>query len=526
MAAHPVFLTQALLDAGKIPHGSQVRWIGLVRDVGQPQLMVDPTDDSAYIETTPHRCEVIPGRAPWLQEKQAALQSKFPSGIQRAGRSTGSSVLGKTKRSTSDDDDDEAACSKSDRHRPSAIDKKDESTISITRPSFQVIVRAYQGIQYKVNHVYEFVGELDLTPQALDDLDMEWQGEDATSSRNTAKLLEFIPTLHAKDATERDYACDVLNHVGTYESYPGKESNGRRIEWCLEQWKHLGYPCTVEEIREQLIAYLASSLQHDSLSAEFVALCLLSRVYQRSQVATPFGHFAVNLVFPKATPDAVGSSCGKLLEAIRRIVPMATSLNLSIESLCTTSFCPRKDYTIDYLHPGLLQLPDGAAVVVDESKMTTGTLNDQGTRNIHALVGLVETQTLTYDFQFYHTVFHQDVKFISMSTSKSILPSAVNVVRQATTTGTASTTTPPEALLQCFRLYIAVFRTLDVELGNDGAQTAEHWYVEARKADKAIGADDLHRLVRVARLVALSLGQSVVTLAAWQRALELDKAAT
>ncbi|RHY16665.1 hypothetical protein DYB25_000789 [Aphanomyces astaci] len=351
MAAHPVFLTQALLDAGKIPHGSQVRWIGLVRDVGQPQLMVDPTDDSAYIETTPHRCEVIPGRAPWLQEKQAALQSTFLPGTQRAGRNTGSSVLGKTKRSTSDDDDDGAACSKSDRHRPSVIDKKDESTISITRPSFQVIVRAYQGIQYKVNHVYEFVGELDLTPQALDDLDMEWQ-----------------------DATERDYACDVLNHVGTYESYPGKESNSRRIEWCLEQWKHLGYHCTVEEIREQLIAYLASSLQHDSVSAEFVALCLLSRVYQRSQVATPFGHFAVNLVFPKATPDAVGSSCGKLLEAIRRIVPMATSLNLSIESLCTTSFCPRKDYTIDYLHPGLLQLPDGAAVVVDESKMTTGTV--------------------------------------------------------------------------------------------------------------------------------------------------------
>ncbi|ETW02514.1 hypothetical protein H310_06010 [Aphanomyces invadans] len=516
MATRPVLLTQALLDAGKIPHGSQVRWLGLVRDVGQPQLMVDPADESAYIETTSHRCEVIPGHAAWLHEKHALVPS-VPASTLSIERMAGTSVLGKKKRHDLDNDVQDDP-----RPRPAAVKDKTATTINFAKPTFQVMVRAYQGVQYKVNHLYEFVGELDLTPQALDDLEMEWQGEDATASKDNAKLLEFIPTLHVKDASERDYFGYAMSHCGLGESFPGDGKNNVRIEWCLQQWKALGYPFSVEEMRQSIVDYLATFLQGDVIAADFILLCLLSRVYQRSQATTPFGHFAVNLMFPNANSAAVASACAQLVKAIHGIVPIATTLNLTLESLNSASFFPRKDYTIDYLHSGLLQLPEGSAVVVDESNMITGQLSDRGTRNIQSLMSLVENQTLTYDFQFYHTEFQQDVKFITLSKSKSILPTAVHI-RHEGKQGNTSSSIASEDLLQCFRLYIAVFRSLDVELGNDGAQTAEQWYVEERKVDKSIRADDLHRLVRVARLVALSFGTSVVTSDAWRHALELDK---
>ena len=54
-------LTRPRLDQGVIAHGATVRFLGLVRDIGQPQLLLK---DGAvtYVETTPYRCEALPAQ--------------------------------------------------------------------------------------------------------------------------------------------------------------------------------------------------------------------------------------------------------------------------------------------------------------------------------------------------------------------------------------------------------------------------------------------------------------------------------
>ncbi|CAK4074071.1 unnamed protein product [Aphanomyces euteiches] len=515
-----VFLTQELLDAGRIPHGSQVRWIGLVRDVGQPQLIQNHDDELKYIETTPHRCELVPGRAQWLRDEILQPATATSTSPAQEHKPT-SSVLGKKKRSEMDDTDLDH-----DDQRPRvSTEKISAPSITLKRPAFQVIVRAYDGIQYKVNHAYEFVGELDLTPQAIDDYEMEWQGEDAETSKQKARDLEFIPTLHAKVANEISYGLEVLRRYNVPELLEGTNKNKERIEWCLHQWKSHGYDFSVGEMRGQLVAYFASFLDGDTVAAEYLLLCLLSRVYHRSGDLTPFGHLSVNVIFPGKSPEEVNSLFSALYDAIANLVPTASKLNLSIESLCGSVYYPQKDYTIDYLHSGLLQMPDGTVIMVNESEMSAGQLDDKGTQNIRALVRLVESQTLMYDFQFYQKDFHQDIKVISISKAKSILPMAVNVYHSPSSSR-VSTSAIPEALIQCLRLYLAVFRSLDSELGNEGAHNAEVWYVEKRKEDNTIGPDDLSRLVRVARLEALGLGFGTVDSNVWHRTLELDQACT
>ncbi|KDO16212.1 hypothetical protein SPRG_18250 [Saprolegnia parasitica CBS 223.65] len=129
-----------------------------------------------------------------------------------------------------------------------------------------------------------------------------------------------------------------------------------------------------------------------------------------------------------------------------------------------------------------------------------------------ALMTLVEHQALPYDFRFYKKEFNQDAKVISLSATKSILPTTLYVPLQPTTTRDA---TYSEAQLQCFRIYLAVYRHFNADLGNEGAALAEQWYIERRRADATVGADDLHRLVRVVRLHAVSVGHANVTKDDW-----------
>jgi hypothetical protein len=87
---------------------------------------------------------------------------------------------------------------------------------------------------------------------------------------------------------------------------------------------------------------------------------------------------------------------------LRELLDKSVYFPLSLDNLNTTNLVPQKDYTANRLKSGILQLSDGTHLILDETAMLPGQLQDQGVRNVKALSDVIEWQKVQYDFK-YHT---------------------------------------------------------------------------------------------------------------------------
>jgi len=69
-------------------------------------------------------------------------------------------------------------------------------------------------------------------------------------------------------------------------------------------------------------------------------------------------------------------STRKIATILKRLLPTLVELPLSLDILNGTNFYPRSDD--ENLLAGVLQLPDGTCVLVDETMLKEGTLKEQG----------------------------------------------------------------------------------------------------------------------------------------------------
>ncbi|KAF4316204.1 hypothetical protein BBI17_008889 [Phytophthora kernoviae] len=116
------------------------------------------------------------------------------------------------------------------------------------------------------------------------------------------------------------------------------------------------------------------------------------------------------------------------------------------------------------------------------------------------------------------------VAAVAVLEDKSILP--VNVAVPLATTDEvdikeSSTIVLEEQLFECFRMILSVLRSFIVTIGNEEAETAEKHYVECRKSQQKV-LKDLHRWLRLARLVALSRDEGQISKASWDAMLALE----
>lgn len=82
---------------------------------------------------------------------------------------------------------------------------------------------------------------------------------------------------------------------------------------------------------------------------------------------------------------------------------------LSLSVMNTWRFSPRKDYTLNRLVAGALQLAPGTHLLVDETALEPGRLSEVGVQNLAALGHVIQQQSVTYDFQFHKTEFECDL---------------------------------------------------------------------------------------------------------------------
>ncbi|KAF4791181.1 minichromosome maintenance complex binding protein [Turdus rufiventris] len=278
-------------------------------------------------------------------------------------------------------------------------------------------------------------------------------------------------------------------------------------------------------VRAELLGFLTHALLGDSLAAEYLILHLISTVYARRDVL-PLGKFTVNL---SGCPRS-SAFTEHLYRLIQQLVPASYHLRMSIESMNQSRFIPRKDYTANRLLSGLLQLASNTSLVIDETQLEQGQLDTAGVHNVTALGDLITWQKVEYDFNYHRMEFPCNINVLITSEGRSLLPSDCQVHLQPQIIPpnmeeymSSLLTAVLPSVLNKFRIYLSLLRLLDYSISEEVTKAVEEDFVEMRKNNpESVTADDLHKMLLVARFLSLSAGQTTLSRERWLRAKQLE----
>ncbi|PIK49481.1 putative mini-chromosome maintenance complex-binding protein [Apostichopus japonicus] len=279
-------------------------------------------------------------------------------------------------------------------------------------------------------------------------------------------------------------------------------------------------------IRDQLRWLLQQVLLGDDLSADYLLLHLLSNVYARRDVCA-LGKWSLNI---SGCPSDEGYT-RFLFDVIEQLVTKSHLLHLTLSNMNSLKFTPKKDYTANRLISGVLQLSERTHVVLDETAMESGQLDTKGVQNLTALGNAISWQKVDYDFNFHKAEFPTNVKFLTLSEGKSMLPSDchVRLQRKEDLDLEKLKTTVQDAMssgsvnLRQLRCYITVLENLDYDLTQDMQKIVEQDFVDVRKDNKEnMSQQDLHNLLILARLMSLSSGETSLKCTVWERVKRME----
>uniref|UniRef100_A0AAV1T0C6 Mini-chromosome maintenance complex-binding protein n=1 Tax=Peronospora matthiolae TaxID=2874970 RepID=A0AAV1T0C6_9STRA len=552
-------LDETSFRLGAYRDGSVVKFRGLVRDVQDPEFVQlggetrPPTDATDLIERVPLIVTIFPHATDWTQQAYC----KVPQLTRSDGRcrqSEGLALSKGIKRSSAavNEPVTNGVGQKTDElnnKKTKAVDKDEDVPKKVEGatdwlPSPAISAYVYDGHYkdvpidaFKVNEAFEFVGILDLTVPSLGTKGDAWKDVLSVEQIEELQISDCIEQVQGK----KDQGSVVLHccHVSSLESVQYvrphesrefyeqiKHSNDSRSTFCRDEWAKLGHEMDVAAMRKQLLDYLTLAVGGDMLAAEYLLLGLLSHVYSRADPSTPLGNLSLNLSLDKSLVDERKQEfIARVYETLVLLMPMVVQVDLSLEELNSSRYKPYKDYDREALVSGVLQVANGTTMLVNETALTAGQLNDQGVKNVAALQSLVEKMLLPYDFQYYDMDFSQDVVIVTVSEGSTILPVTVAVPIVSTNSTTAniqSSSLPEDQLFECFRLFLCVLRSSIVTIRNEEAEMAEKHYVECRKSQQKVVLDDLHRWLRLARLMALSRGEGNISKDSWNAMLMLE----
>lgn len=488
------------------------------------------------VERVPLKVALFPHRTEWAQRAYAAGLPKTSDGVAESygvsqvvatgkgtkrskddvadvGMSSTETVAAETSTAAANGSEKDTLSKKSKAADDSASSDEDASKQSLFLQNL-INVYVYDG-QYKnvsldafkVNEAFDFIGVLDLlvlgSIKANNTADAtQLLTEDELQRMQISDVFDEIQqrqrtgvVVHCCDAAAISAFHHVRPHHPRHFYTQLQQSNAERKRFCTSEWKKLALEMAAHveltSIRQQLIEHLAVALDGDVLAAEYLLFCLLSRVYSRPDPTTPLGNLSLNLTLGNTlTADQVSSKVSHIDAMVRSLVPVCTAVDLGLETLNESKFIPHKDYDSDAMLGGVLQVPHGTVLLVNETTLSAGQLNDQGVKNVGALQSLVDKMLLPYDFQYYSMDFPQDVAVISVSEGKSILPVSVSIpIVPAATTSSSSddvATSESQELIEAFRVFIGVLRTLEVSIGNEQAEIAEKHYVACRQAKQEV----------------------------------------
>ena len=457
-------------------------------------------------------CVPVPGRNSWTHESGKSATSDVMS-----QRITSNIVEVSRKRGAPDDadsmdtSDDNVKKSKDKEESGGDVPGCDEKDTSLFQGLNMVLptdsgmccialVYSSDSSPHKINDIIEVIGILERV-----DVDM------TTCEMDAEEVARFppssiVPRVHSLRVQVRDHINPLLKSAIMSDQQELMSNAGN--------------------IREELLGLIKECLLGDPLAAEYLLLHLISHVYARRDDVMALGKLTVNLT--KCPPK--GSKFVECLSSLMSSVcETSFTLPLTIGNFNNSVMIPKKDYTANRLKSGLLQLPKGIQVILDETNLEPGQLQPNGIENLKSLGNLISWQRLAYDFGFnYNIEFECDVKVLILGEGKSLLPSDVIIPLHQIhdSSDFKETLSKIKSMhLSKFRNYLTLVRQLEFgEVGEEvQAKIEKDFVAERRENPKDVTSDTLHRLLVLARLFGLSRGHVTLQLEDWESAKSSEK---
>ncbi|XP_058651850.1 mini-chromosome maintenance complex-binding protein isoform X1 [Onychostoma macrolepis] len=381
------------------------------------------------------------------------------------------------------------------------------------------LVKVYENLDsFKLNDMLEVFGILSVDPalsmiaderETSSLLDPTEGMETVEEQRVHSPPASLVPRVHMLYA-------QPLVHNNPLLPSSAPENNSDHLNSVLGE---------LASVRAELLTYLTHVLMGDSLAAEYLILHLISNVYSRRDVL-PLGKFALNLSgCPHSSPYTE-----HFYKVIQQLVPSSYRLCMSLHNMNNQRMVPRKDYTANRLVSGTLQLANNTSLFLDETQLEQGQLDATGVRNITALGNLISWQKVDYDFNYHQMEFPCNINVLIASEGRSLLPSDCQVHLRPTLNPpnleeylSAVQVAQVPSQLNKYRIYLSVARSLNYTISDEITKAVEDDFVEMRKDDpQSMSAEDLHRLLVVARLLSLSHGQNTLSRDGWMKAKQLE----
>lgn len=524
---------------------ARVLHFGKYRDVADcgPHQEVDlHSKQTVTLERQTFYCVPVPGESLWVKEIYAS------SSQARVCPST-SYTPNRQKRSYEDDEDMELHPTKQKEHQTGNLNENHRSgetkrlekeaptkqqpqvTPNCSTPlnlNFPLpgekgpacLVKVYENWEgLKVNDVLEVYGILSVDPV------LSVLSDDRDSTSALLDPAECMDT--AEEQRVHSPPASLVPRIHTIQVHKLQHFNPLLPSSIHEESKPFfsNFMSELSSVRAELLGFLTHALLGDGLAAEYLILHLISTVYSRRDVL-PLGKFTLNL---SGCPR--NSAFTELMyRVLQQLVPASYHLQMTIQNMNELKFIPRKDYAANRLVSALLQLAGNTSLMVDETALEQGQLDPTGVHNVTALGNLITWQKVDYDFSFHQMEFHSNVNVLITSEGKSLLPFDCQVHLQPQIippnmeeymVSLLSTVLP--STLNKFRMYVSLLRLMDYNISDEVTKAVEDDFVEMRKYDpQSITADDLHRMLVVARLLSLSAGQTTLSRERWLRAKQME----
>ncbi|WFD44594.1 hypothetical protein MPSI1_003262 [Malassezia psittaci] len=362
--------------------------------------------------------------------------------------------------------------------------------------------------QLRTTELVEVIGLLDISNAPHSDLSLHSDPSAAVPEMICIHALRFGPTTHTQ----------LLSPLLCNASLTLQSSH-----------------TSLKDVRAHLIRYFAKFLQGDTLAAEFLLLALIAKIHTR-RPGVSVGSLSLNLSNIQNQPlmsinntDSQQTHTNiseQLFQAIRCVAPAVVREELSLSSLNN----PERSYFVRSTDTGIssaqLQLPPNTCVLVDETCMGEGQLEDMGVRNIRSLANLLENHSLSYQFPFSEMNLDTDQNVVIFSTGKTFLPVDIHLPLRAAELS-AHVSMPEDSLddLNAFRNYLLIAQASETSIDESMSVPIQDYFVDRRRNAPSFAFTelDLQRCINLARIVAKSFGHTQLNMESWHHAVQLEE---
>jgi hypothetical protein len=386
-----------------------------------------------------------------------------------------------------------------------------QKNFSSSSGSLEVLIDLYDDQQnsLRIGDVVEIYGILSVTPIAAMDNESMDEKSEAFNELNSPAQPNRALKLHCL------YSSPVSSLYPLHALYNRLNSNSRLT--AAEFRANL--LARAKGIRSSMQQFLAQTIFHDELASELYLLSLISRISARDSANSKLiGKFSVNYMFPRsAESKEIKTIAEKLAHFDRNVCRASTKLELNLEFLNNVRLARVKDYESNELLGSPLFLANSTHLIVDESSLSSGNLNETGLANVATLEKFVQHSALDYDFHYGQMLsLAVDVPTVLLSYNESLLKSAAEIklklqpgAQKATENHENFSLNDTEVL--AWRSYLAVSQELEYSISSEVGGAIQNYFVALRSANPKnplINGEFLDNCLLLARLISVSYGES------------------